>query len=133
MAMRFVVFGAGGVGGVVGGRLAQHGYEVTLIARGAHLEAIRQNGLRLEAADEIVTLQSPAVSHPRDVQWTRDDIVLLTMKTQDASAALADLASVAPEDIPVVCVQNSVENERLALRLFPRVYGVCVMCPTNYL
>ena len=45
--MRFVVYGAGAIGGVVGGRLAQHGHEVVLIARGDHHDAIRDHGLRL--------------------------------------------------------------------------------------
>ena len=50
--MRFVVLGAGAIGGVVGGRLAEHGHDVVLIARGAHYEAIRDNGLRIESPDE---------------------------------------------------------------------------------
>ena len=45
--MRFVVYGAGAIGGVVGGRLAQHGHDVVLIARGDHHDAIRDDGLRL--------------------------------------------------------------------------------------
>jgi 2-dehydropantoate 2-reductase len=47
-------------------------------------------------------------------------------------AALQDLAAVAPPEIPIVCVQNAVENERLAIRYFENVYGICVMCPTAY-
>ena len=50
--MRFVVYGAGAVGGVVGGRLAQHGHEVVLIARGDHHDVIRDRGLRLVVPDE---------------------------------------------------------------------------------
>ena len=131
--MRFVIFGAGGVGGVVGGRLAEYGHDVTLIARGAHYGAVRENGLRLESPDRIVTLQIPIVQHPSEIRWTADDVVLLTMKTQDTAAALRDLSTVAPAATPVVSVQNGVENERIALRVFSRVYGVCVMCPTNFL
>ena len=131
--MRFVVYGTGGIGGVIGGRLAEHGHRVVLIARGAQYAAIRENGLRLESADHIVTLRIPAVQHPSEIEWTADDVVLLTMKTQDTAGALQDLVAVAPPEIPVVSVQNSVENERIALRLFPRVYGICVMCPTNFL
>lgn len=131
--MRFVVYGAGGIGGVIGGRLAEHGHKVVLIARGAQYAAIRENGLRVESADHIVTLRIPTVQLPSEIEWTLNDVVLLTMKTQDTAAALQDLAAAAPPEIPVVSVQNSVENERLALRLFPRVYGVCVMCATNFL
>ena len=53
---RFVVVGAGAVGGVVGARLHQHGHEVVLVARGAHHDAIRAGGLRLDAPEESVTL-----------------------------------------------------------------------------
>src|SRR6188474_1459800 len=103
--MRFVVFGAGAVGGVVGGRLAQHGHDVVLIARWAQHEAIRTNGLVVESPDDTVTLKLPAFDHPARVAWTRDDVVLLAMKTQDTRAALEALALVAPEHTPIVSLQ----------------------------
>ncbi|HWW53667.1 MAG TPA: 2-dehydropantoate 2-reductase N-terminal domain-containing protein [Acidimicrobiales bacterium] len=131
--MRFVVFGAGAIGGVIGGRLFEHGYEVVLIARGAHHDAIRDHGLRLESPDAVVTLPVPVASHPGDLDFRTDDVVLLTMKGQDTAAAVADLVATAPSATPLVCVQNGVENERVALRSFPNVYGVCVMCPTTHL
>jgi 2-dehydropantoate 2-reductase len=131
--MRFVVFGAGGVGGVVGGRLAQHGPSVALIARGQHYEAIRMNGLRLESPDEVARLDLPVFDHPARLTWTEDDIVLLAMKTQDTRAALDQLAAVAPPSIPIVCLQNGVANERMALRRFANVYGVCVYCAAGHL
>jgi 2-dehydropantoate 2-reductase len=55
------------------------------------------------------------------------------MKSQDTVAALDALVGLVSPTTPVVCVQNGVANERAALRLFPNVYGVCVMCPTTYL
>jgi len=130
--MRFVIFGAGGVGGVIGGRLAEFGHAVILIARGPQYTAIQEHGLRVESQERIVTLRLPVVEHPSEIDWQSGDIVFLTMKTQDTSAALQNLVDVAPADIPVISVQNGVENERIALRLFHRVYGVCVMCPTNF-
>jgi 2-dehydropantoate 2-reductase len=131
--MRFVVYGAGGIGGVLGGRLHQHGHEVALIARGAHGEAIRERGLRVESPDGAVTLSIETVAAPVSLAWKDGDIVLLAMKSQDTANALNDLMSVVSRDTPVVCVQNGVANERMALRLFQNVYGVCVMCPTSYL
>jgi 2-dehydropantoate 2-reductase len=130
--MRFVVFGAGGVGGVVGGRLAQHGHEVALIARGAHYDAIRTGGLLLESPGARVRIELPIFNHPSGVTWTANDIVLLAMKTQDTPAALESLAAVAPATAPIVSMQNGVANEAMALRYFPNVYGICVMCPTGY-
>src|SRR4051812_44007515 len=98
--MRFVVYGAGAVGGVVGARLAQHGYDVVLIARGTQLDAIRADGLTIESPDEVVRLSLPAVSNPSQISWSNGDIVLLTMKSQDSEAALESLAVVAAPDTP---------------------------------
>jgi 2-dehydropantoate 2-reductase len=131
--MRFVVYGAGAVGGVIGARLFQQGHDVTLIARGAHYEAVCDRGLRLDTPDESVTLPIPVVDRPSAVTFRPGDVVLLAMKTQDTLAALAELAAVAPPDIVVASAQNGVENERLALRRFARVYGVCVLLPSAFL
>ena len=112
--MRFVVLGAGAIGGVVGGRLAQHGHDVVLIARGAHYEAIRDNGLRIESPDDATTLHVPVVDNPAAISWSSDDVLLLATKTQDTEAALDALASAAPATLPIFCAQNSVANERMA-------------------
>lgn len=131
--MRFVVFGAGAIGGVLGARLHQAGSEVTLIARGPHYEAIRKHGLTLETPDETSVLKIDAVDDPAGIEWRGDEAVLLTMKTQDTAAALAALRALAPATVPVVCVQNAVENERIALRRFANVYGSVVMSPTAHI
>src|SRR4030095_12285176 len=62
--MRFIIYGAGAVGGVIGGRLFQAGQDVTLIARGEHLRALQDRGLTLAAPAETVTLAVPAVATP---------------------------------------------------------------------
>ncbi len=131
--MRFVVFGAGAIGGVLGARLHQAEHEVTLIARGEHYRAIRQSGLTLETPDERVTLPIPAVDEAAAIDWRGDEVVLLATKTQDSAGALAALRAAAPAGVAVVCAQNGVENERLALRLFPHVYGAVVMSPTAHM
>lgn len=131
--MRFVVFGAGAIGGVVGARLHQAGYEVALIARGAHYRAIAAGGLRLEGPDGNVVLDLPVVEHPGAVRWREDDVVLLAVKTQDTAGALGVLADAAPPAPRIVCMQNGVENERLTARLFPNVYGAVVIAPTGHL
>src|SRR5205823_2867017 len=130
--MRFVIYGAGGIGGVIGARLHQSGHDVILIARGKHHEAIAKEGLRLQSADEDVTLDIPVADHPSGVELSGDDVVILGMKSQDTQAALEALFDVAPRGIAVACAQNGVANERAALRLFENVYGICVMCPTSY-
>src|SRR5580658_672756 len=119
--MRFVVVGAGAIGGAVGGRLFQRGFDVTLVARGEHGRALRAGGLVLEDPKESVTLPIPTVEDVREVSWAADAdgdaVVLLAVKGQQTDHALAQLIA-APPSTPVVCMQNGVENERRALRHF---------------
>jgi 2-dehydropantoate 2-reductase len=132
--MRFVVLGAGAVGGVLAARLHQAGFEVELVARGAHFRAIRDQGLTLVTPVQRVTLPIAVHESPASISWRTDDLVLLAVKSQDTAAALSGLeATSAPEGVPVVCMQNGVENERLALRLRSEVYGAVVMAPTAHL
>jgi 2-dehydropantoate 2-reductase len=131
--MRIVVFGAGAVGGVIAGRLFEHGHDVVAIARGAHFEAIRDHGLRLVDPGRKATLHITVVDDPAQIEWRPDDVVFATMKTQDSAGAFDALAAAAGSDVPVVCAQNGVENERLALRQFAHVYAICVMLPAEHL
>ncbi len=131
--MRFVVVGAGAVGGVVGARLHQHGHDVVLVARGAHHDAIRADGLQLRAPEEVVTLRLPVYDRPEAVPFTDGDVVLLCVKSQDTARVLSGLAGVAPSATPIVCVQNGVANERAALRVFANVQAVCVILPAVHL
>lgn len=131
--MRVVVFGAGAVGGVLGGLLHEAGHDVRLVARGAHLDAVRSHGLTIESVDRTVTLPVPVFADPSAAGAPGADAVLLCVKSQDTAAALAALVEVGARDVPLVCVQNGIANERVALRMFPDVYGVCVMFPTSHL
>ncbi len=131
--MRFVVFGAGAVGGVIAGRLFEHGHDVVAIARGDHFSALRDDGLRLVDPDRTATLKLPVVDDPARISWRAGDIVLVTTKTQDSTGAFDALAAAAGTGVPVVCVQNGVENERIALRRFAHVHAICVMLPAEHL
>ncbi|MGW1521201.1 ketopantoate reductase family protein [Streptomyces sp. NPDC002287] len=139
--MRYLIIGAGAIGATLGGRLAEAGREVVLVARGTHAEALRAGGLRLTTADGERVHRLPVASGPADLGPLRpDDVLLLTVKTQDAVAALdtwgaAEVAGggTAAQRLPVLCAQNGVESERLALRRFARVYGVCVWLPATFL
>lgn len=131
--MRYLVYGAGAVGGVVGARLALTGHEVTLVARGAHLGAIRADGLVLDDGDGRHRIHAPATDTAAEVGWTDDTVVLLAVKSHQATAALADLRAHAPVDVPVVCLTNGIATETAALRLFARTYAVCVMLPATHL
>jgi 2-dehydropantoate 2-reductase len=129
--MRFVVYGAGAIGGLIGALLAEHGEDVRLIARGAHAAAIETSGLVVESPEGRRVLRLPVAVEPDQIR--PGEVVLLAMKSQDTGPALASLRQVAPPATPVVCLQNGVENERAALRLFPNVYAVCVLCPAAHL
>lgn len=131
--MRFVVFGAGAIGGVVGARLHQGGLPVTLIARGPHYEAIRTSGLTIQDPDGTAVLQIDVADAPESVRWSGEEVVLLATKSQDTLPSLRALQAGAPTQTPIVCLQNGVENERLALRLFGNVYGAVVMLPAAHL
>lgn len=137
--VRYVVIGAGAIGGTLGGRLGQHGHEVVLVARGAHADRLRARGLRLLTPTGPVELHAPVANSPADVELTPDDVLVLAVKVQDAAGLLADWAaapvgdSTAGQTLPVVCAQNGVEGERLALRWFRRVVGACVFLPASHL
>jgi 2-dehydropantoate 2-reductase len=130
--MRYVIYGAGAIGGSIGARLFQAGRDVTPICRGAHLRKVQADGLTLRTPDETVALPITAAASPAEVDWRGEETVLLTVKSQDTQAALEALRSAAG-DVPVVCAQNGVANERTAARLFTRVYGMVVVLPATHL
>ncbi len=117
----------------MGARLHQSGHDVVLIARGAHRDAIASGGLRFETPAEAVTLRIPVAAGPAAAGVRPDDVVLLCTKGQDTWPALLALRDGAPSGVPVVCLQNGVENERVALRLFENVIGGVVLCPAQHL
>jgi|TARA_Y100000310_G_scaffold328588_1_gene396947 2-dehydropantoate 2-reductase len=131
--MRYIIYGAGAIGGTIGARLFQKGKEVILIARGEHLLAIQSNGLVLEDPHESVTLPIEAVGHPGAIDFRHDDVVFLCMKSQHTLSALEDLREAAGVNIPVICCQNGVANERMASRRFERVYAMVVILPASHL
>jgi 2-dehydropantoate 2-reductase len=130
---RYVVIGAGAIGGGIGARLHQAGHEVVLVARGDHLRALREHGLRLRTPEEDVVLPVVAVPGPDQTDLRPDDVLVLATKTHQAPEALATWADVevagggtAGERLPMLTALNGVASEDMALRYFARVYGVCV-------
>jgi 2-dehydropantoate 2-reductase len=122
-----MIYGAGAVGGVVAGRLAAAGHDVAVVARGAHLEAVRRDGLTLRQPAGDTVFKIDAYRHPSE---TDKDVVVLAMKGMDTGAALVALEGWSG---PVVCLQNGVANERAALRHYADVYGVHVILPASHL
>ncbi len=131
--MRFVVYGAGAVGGVVAGRMFEHGHQVAIVARGAHRDAIGERGLTVEWPEGSVTVPIPVFGHPSELAFEPDDVVLVAVKSQDTAGVIEALAASAPSSTPIVCLQNGVANEVAFLRRFEHVHGVTVMAPTWHL
>ena len=122
--MRYVVYGAGAVGGVIGGHL--------------HLAGLRHHPRRARRAPRRHPQRRAAARHGRrprsdstipaaetaaEVDWTDDTVVLLTVKSHQTASALDDLAAHAPAGTVVVSAQNGVANERAVLRRFARTYA----------
>jgi 2-dehydropantoate 2-reductase len=131
--MRYVIFGAGAIGGTIGGRLAEHGHDVVLVARGPHLDALRERGLLLRTPGGPVQVQVPATDDPSTVGLGSDDVVIVCTKSQDADAAFDAIVATAAPEVAIVCAQNGVDNERRALRRFARVHGMAVMLPASHM
>jgi len=125
--MRVAVFGAGGVGGYFGGRLAQAGAEVVFIARGEHLRALRTHGLRIDSLKGDFALRSVrATDNPAEV-GAMDTVLVAVKAWQVTEAARAMRPLVGPETF-VVPLQNGVEApDQLAAVLGARhvVGGLC--------
>lgn len=106
--MRIAIFGAGGIGGYLGGRLSQAGEEVVLIARGEHLKAIKEHGLRVDSVKgDFVAIPALATDNPTEA-GTVDAVILGVKAWQVVDAAMAMRPMVGPETI-VVPMQNGVE------------------------
>ena len=132
--MRFVVMGAGAVGGVVGGFLSRSGQEVAFVARGEHGRLMADAGLTVRTPQDDFVVRTTVVTAPAELKLDEGDVVLLAVKSQDTLGALDDLvAAGAAPATPVVCLQNGVANEAAAAERFDHVYGVPVMAPTLYL
>jgi 2-dehydropantoate 2-reductase len=101
------VYGAGGVGAYFGGRLALAGADVTLIARGDHLEALRSGGLRVESVHGDFEVDLPATDDPADIGPV--DYLLVCVKSFDTETL--DLDPLVGEDTCVISLQNGVSNE----------------------
>ena len=116
--MDIAVMGAGGVGGYFGGLLARDGHNVTFIARGAHLEAIRQNGLRvISGNDGDFLVEGKATDDPASAGV--QELVLFTVKMYDNDDAIHAIAPLVGPDTIVLTLQNGIDNgERLV-----EVYG----------
>lgn len=106
--MRVCIVGAGAIGGYLGARLALAGAEVTLIARGAHLEAIRRDGLTVEYADGASEVARPALATAAMAEAGPQDYVIVAVKAQGLPALAAPMRALYGPATAVVYAQNGV-------------------------
>jgi 2-dehydropantoate 2-reductase len=121
--MKILVMGSGGVGGYFGGRLAGAGNDVTFVARGAHLAAMRENGLLLDSQIGNLHIKpAKVVSDPAGAGTP--DIVIFATKMTDAEGAAAQLKPVVRDGVTVITFQNGVEAADIVAGLLPGVHVV---------
>jgi 2-dehydropantoate 2-reductase len=122
--MRYIIHGAGAIGSLTGGMLAEGGSEVVLVARPAHAAAVNSAGLIIRSrSGERRVRGIAAVTSPSEIAPRPGDVIILTVKSAQTGASVQALREVFDEGTPIFCLQNGVRNEELAARRFRCVYG----------
>jgi 2-dehydropantoate 2-reductase len=106
--LKIAVVGAGAIGGYVGGWLAAAGEDVTFIARGANLEAIRKNGMRVIGEDGLEMMPSAVAAHDKMADAGVQDVVVLAVKAHQVPAIAGDLRSLCGAGTTIVTMQNGI-------------------------
>lgn len=126
--MRFIMVGAGAIGGTLGGNLARAGYDVLFIEPwNEHRDAINAKGLVVRGVSGLHTVRAPAVGRPEDVSFREDDIVFMAVKSYHTAEAVSALRAVTSLELPVFCSQNGVRNEEVVVRTFRNTHGVMLL------
>lgn len=116
--MRIAIYGSGGVGGYFGARLAAAGNEVHFIARGAHLDAMRKNGLKVESGLGDVHLKNPFL-HENPLSIGPVDVVMFAVKLWDVEAVARQLEPLLQPRTLVIPFQNGIESPDLLKKHIP--------------
>lgn len=109
--MKFAMMGTGGVGGVFGARLAQAGEDVTFIARGGHLQAIKEKGLRVQGGCPTDMHIHPACATSAPAEVGVVDYIFVSVKLWDTEAAARSIMPMIGEDTAVISLQNGVTKD----------------------
>jgi 2-dehydropantoate 2-reductase len=126
--MRFVMLGAGAIGGVVGGQLGKSGLDVLFVDPWReHVDGINRHGLQLRGVHGHHVIRAPAVTDVGQVGFRDDDVVVCAVKSFQTDAAMQALRRASPLELPIFCAQNGVRNEETAARYFRAVHGVMVL------
>ncbi len=130
---RYLIVGAGGVGGAAAVLLQRAGHDVLVVARGAHAETIAEHGLLLRTPDGEVRA-ALTVTAPDQLEVDRDhDVILLAVKAHDTAVALNQIVRAGGDGAAIVCAQNGVANEPATARTTDRVGSAMIWTPAVYL
>jgi 2-dehydropantoate 2-reductase len=130
---RYIVFGAGAIGSILGAALHRSGQDAVLVGRGPHVQAIRKEGLQLLSEGVRRLIKVSAIEDLRAMRARPDDVLLLTVKSQDTEVAAKQLSGIYGPTTAIVSLQNAVRNEEILARQFQQVYGGLVEFSGNYL
>ena len=125
--MNILIYGIGGVGGYFGGKLAQTGHNVTFIARGAHLEAIKKNGLTVKSVNGDFTAK-PDLATDNLNEIPKPDLVILGVKSWQVSASAKALQPYLRPESVILPLQNGADNIEKLLKIVPKnqvLGGLC--------
>lgn len=131
--MKIAMMGSGGVGGFFGGRLARAGHDVTFIARGKHLAALREHGLTIENEPQGAIHVAPVRATDDPASVGPVDVVLVSVKLWDTEGALRSIRPMLRPDTAVISLQNGVAKEEMLPRELPAANimgGVCYVATT---
>lgn len=116
--MKILVMGSGGVGGLYGGRLAHAGYDVTFVARGAHLAAMREHGLLIESEVHGNVLVEPVKVTDDPLPVGVPDVILFAVKLWDTEAVAKSLKPIVGPNTAVLSLQNGVVKDDILRGVF---------------
>jgi 2-dehydropantoate 2-reductase len=125
--MKIVIFGTGGVGGYFGGRLALLGEDVTFLARGAHLAAIRESGLRVESAEGNFTVQ-PAKATDSAHSIGEADLILLATKAWQLDEAISQMKPLIGQETVILPLLNGMEHMDRLIETFGTGHVIGGLC-----
>ncbi|MDT0649229.1 ketopantoate reductase family protein [Autumnicola edwardsiae] len=125
--MEILIYGIGGVGGYFGGKLSKAGYEVSMIARGKHLEAIKENGLEVESINGNFTVK-PKLATDDVAEVPTPDLVILGVKSWQISEAAEAIKPIIGKNTMVLPLQNGASNAEKLMEVIPKenvLGGLC--------
>jgi len=124
--MNIVVVGAGGVGGYFGGKLAQVGFNVTFVARGNTLKAIKTNGLKVKSINGDFTVHPKATDKFNELNKT--DLVILGVKSWQIETVAVQLKDIITKNTMVLPLQNGADNADKLRAILPQVNVLAGLC-----